>query len=39
MPGSVPLKEKSGSSVVAALSTLFQDRKPNIIQSDKDTVC
>jgi transposase InsO family protein len=34
---SVPLKHKTGKSVVTALATLFQDTKPNTIQSDKGT--
>jgi transposase InsO family protein len=33
----VPLKDNSGNSVVEALTILFQDRKPNTIQSDKGT--
>jgi hypothetical protein len=34
---SVPLKHKTGRSVVTALATIFQDRKPNTMQSDKGT--
>jgi hypothetical protein len=34
---SVPLKHKTGRSVVTALAAIFQDRKPNTIQSDKGT--
>ena len=32
---SVPLKDKTGKSIVAALTTLFQNRKSITIQSDK----
>jgi transposase InsO family protein len=34
---SVPLKHKTGKSVGTALAKIFQDRKPNTIQSDKGT--
>jgi len=34
---SVPLNDKNGKSIVAALTTLFQNRKPITIQSDKGT--
>jgi transposase InsO family protein len=34
---SVPLQDKTGKSVVAALANLFKDRKPITIQSDKGT--
>jgi len=34
---SVPLKDKTGKSIAAALTTLFQNRKPITIQSDKGT--
>ena len=34
---SVPLKDKTGKSIAAALTTLFQNRKPTTIQSDKGT--
>jgi transposase InsO family protein len=34
---SVLLKHKTDSSVVTALATIFQDRKPLTIQSDKGT--
>ena len=34
---SVPLKDRTGNSVAAALTTLFQNRKPITIQSDKGT--
>ena len=33
----VPLKDKTGKSIAAALTILFQNRKPIAIQSDKDT--
>jgi IS30 family transposase len=32
---SVHLKDKTGKSIAAALTTLIQNRKPNTIQSDK----
>ena len=34
---SVPLKDKTASSITAALKSLFQNRKPISIQSDKGT--
>ena len=34
---SVTLKDKTGSSITSALNSLFQDRKPITIQSDKGT--
>jgi transposase InsO family protein len=34
---SVPLKHKTGRSVATALATIFQDRKPYIMKSDKGT--
>jgi len=34
---SVPLKEKTGTSITSALKYLFQNRKPINIQSDKGT--
>ena len=34
---SVPLKDKTATSITAALKTLFQNRKPINIQSDKGT--
>jgi len=34
---SLPLKDKTGKSIAAALTTLFQNRKPITIQSDKGT--
>ena len=34
---SVPLKDKTGKSIVAALTNLFENRKPITIQSDKGT--
>jgi transposase InsO family protein len=34
---SIPLKDKTGNSITTALKTLFQDRKPITIQSDKGT--
>jgi len=34
---SVPLKDKTGKSIVAVLTTLFHNRKPITIQSDKGT--
>ena len=34
---SVPLKEKTGTSIKTALKVLFRDRKPLTIQSDKIT--
>jgi transposase InsO family protein len=34
---SVPLKDKTGNSITSALKSLFQDRKPITIQSDKGT--
>jgi hypothetical protein len=34
---SVPLKDKTGTSIKAALNYLFRDRKPITIQSDKGT--
>jgi transposase InsO family protein len=34
---SVPLKEKTGTSITAVLKSLFQNRKPITIQSDKGT--
>jgi hypothetical protein len=34
---SVPLKDKTGNSITAALKSLFKDRKPITIQSDKGT--
>jgi hypothetical protein len=33
----VPLKDKTGTSIAAALKYLFRDRKPIPIQSDKGT--
>jgi transposase InsO family protein len=33
----VPLKDKTGKSIAAALTTLFQNRKPVTIQSNKGT--
>ena len=33
----MPLKDKTGKSIAAALTILFQNRKPIAIQSDKDT--
>jgi hypothetical protein len=32
---SVPLKDKTGTSITASFKTLFQNRKPIIIQIDK----
>jgi transposase InsO family protein len=34
---SIPLKDKTASSITAALKSLFQNRKPITIQSDKGT--
>ena len=34
---SVPLKDKTGSSITSALKSLFENRKPITIQSDKGT--
>ena len=34
---SVPLKDKTSNSITSALKSLFQDRKPFTIQSDKCT--
>ena len=34
---SVPLKDKTGTSITSAMKTLFQNRKPITIQSDKST--
>jgi len=34
---SVPLKDKTGNSIISDLKSLFQDRKPIIIQPDKGT--
>ena len=34
---SVPLKDKTGKAIAAALTTLFQNRKTITIQSDKGT--
>jgi len=34
---SVPLKDKSGTSVTSAFESLFQESKPIIIQTDKGT--
>jgi transposase InsO family protein len=34
---SIPLKDKTGNSVTTALKSLFKDRKPITIQSDKGT--
>jgi transposase InsO family protein len=34
---SVPLKDKTGTSITSALKYLFQNRKPINIQSDKGT--
>jgi len=34
---SVPLKDKTGTSITSALKSLFQNRKPITIQSDKGT--
>ena len=33
----MPLKDKTGKSIAAALTTIFQNRKPITIQSDKGT--
>jgi hypothetical protein len=33
----VPLKDKTGTSITSALKSLFQDRKPINIQSEKVT--
>jgi hypothetical protein len=33
----VPFKDKTGKSIAAALTTLFQNRKPITIQTDKGT--
>ena len=32
---SVPLKDKTGTSIVAVLKSLFQNKKPVMIKSDK----
>jgi len=34
---SVPLKDKTGTSITSALKSLFQNRKPITVQSDKGT--
>jgi transposase InsO family protein len=34
---SVPLKDKTGNSIAAALTTLFENRNPITVQSDKGT--
>ena len=36
-PWSLPVKDKTGTSITSALKSLFQDRKPITIQSDKGT--
>jgi hypothetical protein len=36
---SVPLKDKTSKLIAAALTTLFQNRKPITIQPDKGIVC